>query len=562
MGRQYEAQVLAGQVDGPVRPRSVRHMNPSDATESHGFSGSSLLNAGLLTTIAAILILDFNGYRRLMPVDEGQWLFYSDQLLSGRVLYKDVWYQFGPAVLYGLVGTMLLAGKTLATERVFFWLLNVAGLASLYVFSTVLNRRVTPRLVLCLVALLNSLTCRLMMVNPGFLFRQCFNLLPLFLLFKAATGNKKSASLTFSAGVLSMLSVLVSQETGLFSFVASSVFLVLRSRESGTTGDWLKPLGCFVGGFLLVAALWSGFCLSQGSLKQYFLVGFGEVFLMAGKHQSAPFPGLSTLFGVKGDLVAYYHFGLTYVPVLTAVVSGAWLLIKKQWNARVIALCSYGICTFTILLGRCDIYHSTFAALPLLLLLSYGYENAHCIRDSRVQTVRVGLIAMFCILIVVSNLSNLTRLASNSRFAAKVSYEETLPYLGSALIPGWQHTVIRFAKSAVEENTDPNQVIFAFLHAPHQYFFLDRPTRTRYATPIFANNESAKKEILDDLQLGDYELLVYEPTRFPNIDYDYYFSEIFHYVKDRYVLHSEIANRVQILKLKESALAPQVPQME
>ncbi|MAG31445.1 MAG: hypothetical protein CL908_11225 [Deltaproteobacteria bacterium] len=217
-------------------------MNQGYARSSRAVSGSSLVNAALLTAIAAILVLDFNGYRWLMPVDEGQWLFYSDQLLNGRVLYKDVWYQFGPAVLYGLTGTMLLAGKTLATERVFFWLMNVAGLASLYAFSTVLNKQLTPRLVLCLVALLNSLTCRLVMTNPGFLLRQCFNLLPLFLLFKSETGTTKGTKWVFSAGVLSMLCVLVSQETGLFSFVSGSVFLVSRGRGAGETRNWLERL--------------------------------------------------------------------------------------------------------------------------------------------------------------------------------------------------------------------------------------------------------------------------------------------------------------------------------
>ncbi|MAG34507.1 MAG: hypothetical protein CL908_26855 [Deltaproteobacteria bacterium] len=286
-------------------------------------------------------------------------------------------------------------------------------------------------------------------------------------------------------------------------------------------------------------------------MKEYFLVGFLEVFLMAGQHQSAPFPGLDTLFGAKRDLVAYYHFGLTFIPVLTSAATGAWFLFRRRWNAHVLALCTYGICTFMILLGRSDIYHSTFAALPLLLLLSYWFETTSSIRDAPRRFASIGLIASFCVLIAVSNSGNLRKLVSRSRFATTVEYEETLPYLGNALIPEWQQEMIRFAKSTLEARTDSDQEVFAILHAPHQYFFLDRPAKTRYATPIFANSESAKKEILDDLERRDYEFMIYERRRFPNIDYDYYFEEIFDYLKEHYVVHSEIPGRVQILRLED-----------
>jgi len=532
-------------------------MTSSHSSRSIASAPHSIASICLLLAIAALFVLDFNGYRWLMPVDEGQWLYYADQLLNGRVLYRDVWYQFGPAVLYGLVGSMMVFGKTLATERIYFWLLNVAGLVVLYGFSTTLNKRTGPRLALCLVVLINSLTCRLVMTNPGFLFRQCFNLLPLLMLFRMKSETPRGIKLAFLAGGLSMLSVLISQETGLFSIAACSVFLVVMGRDREKPEFGFKSLFWYAGGLLLGLIVWCAFCLLQGSLTEYFVVGFAEVFIMAGKHQSTAFPGWTMLVGKGAGPAVYYHFCLTYLPILACTATGAWLLARRKWNARLLSLCTYGVCTFTILIGRSDLYHSTFAALPLFLLLAYGFEATSAMSALQAPFRRVGaigLIVSLSVSVVVANASNLAKLVSSSRFVNATEDGGVIPHLGSALIPGLQREIIRFVMTEVEENSRADQRVFSILHAPHHYFFLDRPTNTRYATPIFANQASAKKELLEDLRTGNYGLIVYERRQFPNIDYDYYFAEILEYVHKNYVVQSEFKKLVVILKLKEGPI--------
>ena len=531
-------------------------METSKDLASASSSQSSVLkyvNVLLASSIAILFLLDFNGLRWLMPIDEGQWLFYSDQLLRGRVLYLDFWYQFGPVVLYGLAGSMLAVGKSLATERIYFWVLNGLGLASLFAFSGTLSKRLTPRLVLCLVVLLNSLTCRLIMTNPGFLFRQCFNLLPLLLLFRFSShSEKKTRALGgLCAGVLSMISVLVSQETGLFSFAAAILFLLVMGKENSFGRDFRQQFAFFTSGFGLCLAAWCLFCMVQGSLAGYFVVGFGDIFLMTGKHQSSPLPGLSSITGKSAGLIPLTHFLLSYVPLLVAVVSGLVLLLQDKWDARGIALSGYGICSFSILLGRCDIYHSTFAALSLFLLSLYWVGRQFEAPPKTGKLALFGSVAVLVAFIFVYNGSNIRRLIADSRIMRKATEEEPLAHLGGALIPAWQHKNIVFAKRTIEENTLADQPIFVLRHAPHYYFFTDRPARTRFATPIFANSEAAKREVMLDLENNRYDYLIYESSRFPDVDYDYYFKEILAYVNDHYVVHSGIESKVHVLELKE-----------
>ncbi len=511
-------------------------------------SWNSLVDALVLITIFSVLLLDFNGYRWLMPIDEGQWLFYADQLLQGKVLYREIWYQFGPMVLFGLKWSMQILGKTLATERIYFWFLSLIGLAALYLFSKQLLERRTIKLLLCLIALLNSLTCKLMMVNPAFLARQCFGLLPLYLLF--GSSSEKGRWKYFAAGFLSMFSILVSQETGTFSLVASLTFLAMKRFESRRNALCLKELSWFAAAFLLCLLMWMSYCLHEGFVKDYFVISFGEIFSMVGKYQHSPLPVLSSLIENYRNLAAYYHMALTYLPILVSLLTITYVAASKKLDARLVSISVYGICCFGILLGRCDIYHSTFAGLPLLILISYWFERALCVKGRTAQYSMISVITGFCLLLLTANASNLSKLFANSRIVKKTAYAEKLSYLGSAMIPMDQYEAIWSAKGVIEHNSHASQEFIIILNSPFYYFFIDRPTSTRFATPLFANNEEAKREILQELREGTYYFVLYDNIRFPAVDYDYYFREIFDVVRAGYSTFSKTGDHTFVLKIR------------
>ncbi len=81
--------------DAPVAPAAER---------TGGSLAIRALAAALLLVTAGLVLLDAVTPRRLATIDEGQWLFFARALMDGGVLYRDVWYQFGPLLLYPLVG--------------------------------------------------------------------------------------------------------------------------------------------------------------------------------------------------------------------------------------------------------------------------------------------------------------------------------------------------------------------------------------------------------------------------------------------------------------------------
>ena len=500
---------------------------------------------------AVIVMLDALAPRRLEQIDEGQFLFYAHALTQGQVLYRDVWYQFGPLLVYGLVAAWSVFGKTVAVARAYFWVLNLLGLAAGGLVLARFTRSVLLTAVGVLLLESSSMICRVQMVNPSFLLRQCLPLLPLLLAAKGLSAEPKSQRSLFIAGVLGGLSLLVSQETGAFSLIAISAAVIVRGMFPGAipyAHPWAllarfprslrAPAGLLCPvllGAALPIALWLVYTLLRGSLPTYLSATLIDTFTMVSEHQHRGLPGLDSLmggeFGTTKGLRGFLHyhgwFLLTYVPlaIYTVGAVAVWRSRRTLFAHELLLLLVFAVLCWSVNLGRSDRFHAAFAAGGAIVLglalcsmrsTSKSERQEHGSRSLRV------FVAICLALVFWSGLDAPYRLFVLARREA-ATYSTSFPHSGGAKIPTQQATWFRLITAQVLEHSAKTDSLFVMPHDPALHFFTGLKNPTRFACPIFASTLQQRDEILEALTRDPPQCVVTNTGSFVGgIDYEYY----------------------------------------
>lgn len=553
------------------QPQSSRVPLPSDQsnrTPKNFFMCLPVYGLALCVLLATFYIirLDASAPRRLEIVDEGQWLYYADALCNGQQLYRDVWYQFGPFLLYPLVAVWSILGKTLAAARAYFWVLNVVGLAA----GGFALMRFTQSILLTSIGILfleiNAIICRVVMINPPFLMRQCFPLLALAL---ACNGLRHYRSRPlWLAGIAAGTSMLLSQETGLFALFALGLAALLKGfygnqpisqNGSAAISDAASSvgktriqaavclLGPILGGVLAPVALWLGYALLKGILPAYFTAAFLDTFAMTYEYQHIALPTWNALLGIKDGislhgrelLNARCWFLLTYLPFLIYFYGGweAWQRWRAQRDVSLVLLLVFTMLCWIVNTGRSDIWHAAFAAGPAIVLglalLSRRNDRILSTHESENSTsgpiyrYAGRFITLLCLCIMVwSALFNL-KMLYNIAHKGTETFTSDFPLSGGARIMKYQANRIRAVTKAVLANSEQDETLFAMPHEPMFYFFTQRKNATRFACAIFANRESYRDEIVADLKRDPPRCIILNTGgRIKGIDYEYYLEKI------------------------------------
>jgi len=513
-----------------------------------------------------IIWLDASAPRMLQVIDEGQWLYYADALCKGQVLYRDVWYQFGPFLLYPLVAVWSILGKTLATARAYFWVLNVIGLAA----GGFALMRFTQSILLTSIGILfleiNAINCRVIMINPPFLMRQCFPLLALALALNGLWHCRRRP--LWLAGIAGGTSMLLSQETGLSALfalvlaalvkgfygnqpisqngsaaISDAVFSVDTTRIRAT----ICLLGPILGGVLAPLAVWFGYALFKGILPAYLTATFLDTFAMVSEHQHKSLPTWNALLGIEdGISLRGRHlfdvrcwFLLTYLPLVIYLTGGweAWQRWRKRGDVSFFLLLVFAMLCWTVNLGRSDYVHAAFAAGPAIILgftiLSRRNDRIRSTHESEHGTsgpifrCAVSFVTLLCLCIIIwSSLYNLKMLYRIAR-VEKIFFTSDFPLSGGARIPRHQANPICAITEAVLAHSGQDDTLFAMPHDPKFYFFTQLKNATRFACAIFTNRECYRDEIVSDLKRSPPRCIIYDiKGRDSGIDYEYYLEKI------------------------------------
>jgi len=202
----------------------------------------------LLLVLSYLLHLPSSPHVAPMGADSGIFAYGAEQMLDGKLLYRDVWDHKPPGVFYVNALAILIGGSTPWS----IWWLGVAWVAMVNIAFFFLLRLLIGRGYAAIGALVLLAT----IFYPAFYldgnFSEVYSLLPQLLIFFAAYAYFRSSKKRwiFILGLLTAITMLFKQTyiaTGLASFI---VILVFRWRESG----W-RSIGSvmvsFFGGLLL-----------------------------------------------------------------------------------------------------------------------------------------------------------------------------------------------------------------------------------------------------------------------------------------------------------------------
>jgi len=511
----------------------------------------------LLLATFYLVWLDAFAPRWLCIVDEGQWLYYADALCRGQVLYRDVWYQFGPLLLYPLTAVWSIFGETLAIARAYFWGLNVlglvvGGLALAYLTRSILLMAFGLFLLEC-----NALICRAVMINPAFLIRQCFPLLAIILACNGFQSGRRC--ILWLAGLAGGTSLLLSQETGLFALAALALAALMRgfywtsgitangstATSSAASSDKETRIKAIIrlylpilGGILVPMAVWSIYALFQGFLSAYLTTTFLDTFIMVNVHQSASLPNLNAL--LADDSLIQGWFFLTYLPCI--IYASGVLLVWRRWRVRrdasLLMVLVFAALCWSINLGRSDIAHAAFGAGPAIIfglaLLVRNHDRMSLTWKSWRKTPGPNLrtpgrvLVILCLGIMLWSGGDRMLLFFNMAFCNGEVISNEFPLSGGAYTSKQQADRILGVTEAVLANSTQQDKLFVMSHDPMYYFFTQRKNATRFACPIFANRDCYRDEIVADLK-GDPPrcIILNKGMRVGGIDYQYYFERIF-----------------------------------
>lgn len=336
--------------------------------------------------------------------EEGVYLGAVQAMRTGRTLYSDVAFPYGPLLIQPFDWWLRVAGDTVVAARTWVFLLHGIGLAAVAL------------IVRCLVgglrgAWAGALACVAMAaISPPFLpvlnsvlLRPALAFLPAALLHAAARDDlPERVHPVRLAGAAIAIAVLFSFEVGAVAVVSSVVTLLLHRASRST---WTRVVTA--GGVAGVVGLLP--LTLQGGLGGFVGQAFEMIRLPALGYQALPYPDVAAVFRDAGGA-----FG-SHPPENPATRAWAVLPPVVIWVGLGLGLCRLGrrndhattgllvgsvaaALLFRGALGRSDLYHLWFyGAVPVVVLsvvvLAWVWQHAS-------NEVRAGLVpaAALCVI--------------------------------------------------------------------------------------------------------------------------------------------------------------------
>ena len=499
---------------------------------------------------------------------EGERVGVVNELIRGEIAYRDI------RILHGLFHNayksllgMKLFGETIEADRRIYHLVYPLGYVAFYLLALQFFRRRIAAHVFTLVFIFIAMATEVHAgVTRAYLpasDRQIFGFLAMALLCCWLNkGVKSGRPFLIAAGICTSLAVFNSLDVGLYTWVASSLFLLLYGfiavrRE--------LPETVFPNKTLKMGRL---FCLSPLLIfKLGVFIGFLPFLIYFGAHGAigdviigswiqtvyhipifgTPFIAISPELSKVTSLVTLSEFILSrpfmwYFPILIYLMTLTYLLFHtianrgqiREWKLLLILLA--GIICFRTALGRSDWHHITFSLAYLWLICFYflerflhtkiphrtdppeddSKETANAARGMLRSRTRILRFA-FVLVILAGVLSYIGAdvykpLAITERTLIRLPRFGSIPpqyeayvtpnieRVGRILTPPAQAQEIERVVAYIQENTAPTEPIFDLSNHAAYYFLADRPNPTRYPLVVYASPEPLQKEVIADLE--------------------------------------------------------------
>ena len=367
--------------------------------------------------------------------EEGVYLGAVQAMRTGRTLYADLAFPYGPLLIQPFELWLRIAGDTVVASRVWVLLLHGLGLGAVGVtVYSLLGPKRGPWAAAAATAAMAAVSPPFLPVLNSALLRPAMALVPAALLHGAALGHLTRLRHPWRwVGASLAVACLISFEVAAVAVVTTGVAAMLhRPNRADFQRAALWAAGA--GGLLLLPLT------IQGGLVAFVGQALEMLRLPALGYQALPYPDVAGVFEDAGG-----RFG-AYMPQDTATRAWATLPPLGIWAGLGVGLCALGrarshhttgiflaalagALLFRGALGRSDLYHLWFyGAVPLVVLGAIGFA---LLWDAMSNEVRAGLLPLAAACVVgVAALETEQGIAfpaeEEMRLAAAVSIDDPL----------------------------------------------------------------------------------------------------------------------------------------
>jgi hypothetical protein len=419
--------------------------------------------------------------------DQIEYIRALDSTLAGGVIYKDFYWQYGPAFLYLQLLPYALFGKNhnaLIIDLCYFLPFISIGLS--YICSLAFFRSGFVRVLFVLVCVFHNVNCTL--AAPRHLMAEIA--VAAFAFWLTRSRCKKNI---FVVGVLAGLGILTGQEYGVAASAAISLSMVLLLFFCGDAGSLWRSIGLFFLGLISMAAPYFLYLFSHGVLLKYFLFSFGYI-RNFGNPAGDQFMPVLPILSWGGPLVFIsslwsllisraLRFYLPLVAYSLGLVYSSARFIKHRNREEVIifSLCVYGFVIYGRTLTGPAYGYFAYGLVPAIILGLLAFQKMW--EDSIRELSKKLYLKAFTPLFIVSitliwlgatvesrdlfsfgdNLSILKRIAGG--YDGKIYYDRVGFSLSKKSVEQY-----REINAYIEQHTTPADPVLVYPWGPYNHF--------------------------------------------------------------------------------------------
>lgn len=383
-------------------------------------------------------------------LDEGTFMAIAQALFSGKLLYKDVWFQYGPLLALPLKAAVTLFPPTLLSLRLCIWVANVLGLICIYLVILKWIPSLPLRLMGALAMWVIPLAAHTTTIPMAFRYG------PPFLSLLFWTDRRWDR---FLAGFVAGVSFFLSQEVATAVIVGGFVYFFLSAEKKRVVFD-------YVGGVLAAFVLFGVFISLQYGIYDY---------------------GRCTIQQTAGMVAARKGFFVGSVIENTALVFPLLMVAVATFTSykqpRVIGSVFFVLLASIPAWGRTDRWHIYYSLSPAVLL-ALVWANA---KGGRA-------LGGVCICLLGLTLPSLISDLHRSQAQKNTVRTLELPRSGGVKIPFGQANGYEYLTRFVNDHVESSRSILMFPYDGALYFLSNRNFAGRYPLLIEAVSSAQQQE--------------------------------------------------------------------
>lgn len=488
-------------------------------------------------------------YGNINLIDEGQFAAWVLHMIHGKVIYEDVFVQYGPLMVY----PAYLLIKIFGTSFFYIRLWSIIGSFLGYMIAMVTLKRLNVGKIIFIIVAITLLFV------PGVQIRQWIGIGVL--LFLLAAYNRRSTFNCFLSGVMLSISFFQSIEIGLFSFIVVSVYLLTRFIKQKELQYEIKMGIFFFGSFAIMTAFFLLIFARQGWLSGYVSITqeFSSSIAGMGLPNGQGLPRLfqktadnSSLIKIARVLVSkstMFYWSLVLLLIFLAILF-IRLTFKSRTNSDVLAflISIFSLLIYVSIIGRSGHYATIF---PFILVLA-----AYClVIIKKINPTNKSLKSKLYWLSVVFFCGYALRHISIYRYMLIPDFSRKDTVTNSRTYPltltRKDGDNILLLNIFLDQHLSQNKPIYILNNVPGLYFLLNRQNATRYDLPLLAGTIEKRSEIVNQLSISRPQFIIEDFSAWDvdGIKDKERMPEVFAYVKFNYIPFKKIGPYV-IYKLK------------